>query len=199
MQYFSEVKSKVDFDSIGFEKCTNSLYIQSKRMSYKENGKKKTWDIISSLDSVSILLYHKDFDSFLVVRQFRPAVYLNNNDGYTYELCAGLVDKAEKSLEQIAIEEVFEECGYQIQPQKLEKIASFYSSTGISGSKQTIFFATICQKDKVNEGGGIDDECIEVLFLPINQAQAFIDDDSIAKTSGLGYAFKWYIDKFKGF
>lgn len=197
MKYFSDVNSKVDFDSICFEKCVESNYIKPARMLYVENGKKKIWDIIKSYDSVSILLYHLEFDSFLIVRQFRPAVYANNQDGYTYELCAGLVDKEGKTLEEIASEEVFEECGYQVRSDELKKIGVFYSSTGVSGSKQTIFFATISEKNKLNEGGGIDDECIDVLFLPSKKVQDFIDDESIAKTSGLGYALKWYRDKFK--
>lgn len=197
MKYFSDVDSKVDFDSIHFEECLDSNYIKPARMIYTENGKKKIWDIIKSYDSVSILLYHLDFDSFLIVRQFRPAVYTNNQDGYTYELCAGLVDKEGKTLQEIASEEVFEECGYEIKPNDLEKIATFYASTGVSGSRQTIFFATIDEKNKINEGGGIDDECIDVLFLPSKKAQDFIDDENIAKTSGLGYALKWYMEKSK--
>ena len=44
--------------------------------------------------------------------------------GYTLELCAGIVDKA-KSLPEIAAEEVFEECGYKVDPEKLEYIIQF--------------------------------------------------------------------------
>ncbi|MDO7252922.1 NUDIX domain-containing protein [Helicobacter cappadocius] len=197
MKYFSDVDSKVDFKSICFEECLDSNYIKPARMTYIENGKKKVWDIINSYDSVSILLYNQEIDSFLIVRQFRPAVYANNQDGYTYELCAGLIDKEGKSLEQIASEEIFEECGYDVKASDLKKIGSFFASTGISGSKQTIFFATISQENRINGGGGIDDECIDVLFLPLKEAQNFIDDDSIAKTPALAYAIKWYMDKFK--
>ncbi|PAF42235.1 NUDIX domain-containing protein [Helicobacter sp. 11S03491-1] len=196
MKYFPDTLSKVNFDSIKFEECIDSVYVQPKRITYIENGKKKIWDIINSHDSVSILLYHQDFDSFVIVRQFRPAIYLKNQDGYTYELCAGLIDKEGKSIEQIATEEILEECGYQINPQRLHKIITFYTSTGISGSKQTIFFAIITQKDKLTQGGGIDDECIEVLFLSLKNAKQFINDDSIIKTSGLVYAIKWYLDNF---
>lgn len=60
----------------------------------------------------------------LMVRQFRPALYaallrksIQESSpppalaaGFTCELCAGLVDK-EKSLQQIAKEEIYEECG----------------------------------------------------------------------------------------
>ncbi|PAF44297.1 NUDIX domain-containing protein [Helicobacter sp. 11S02596-1] len=196
MKYFAQPTSKVDFDSIRYIECLNSAYIKPKRMVYSENGKEKSWDIIASHDSVSILLYHRDFDSFVIVRQFRPAVYFQNGEGYTYELCAGLVDKPGKSLEEIASEEVLEECGYEVLPSALKKIAVFYSSTGISGSKQTIFFTTITEKNKRTQGGGIDEECIDVLFLPAQKAKDFIEDDSLAKTSGLCYAIRWYLDNF---
>ena len=71
------------------------------------------------------------------------AVYLNKTDykvqdkedkidtekfpgsiGLTYELCAGIVDK-DSSVEQIAKEEILEECGYDVPLGKIEKITSF--------------------------------------------------------------------------
>lgn len=41
--------------------------------------------------------------------------------GFTYELCAGLVDK-QKSVAEIAIEELMEECGYAVTEDCLEEI-----------------------------------------------------------------------------
>lgn len=193
----SGIKSteEIDKKSIRFEECTNSTYIAPKRMIYTENGKQKSWDIIKSHNSVAILLYHQEFESFVIVRQFRPAVFAQNGNGYSYELCAGLVDKKGKDFQTIASEEVLEECGYQVQPNNLEKIGSFYSSTGISGSQQTIFFATLTSKNKVSDGGGIDDENIDVLYLRIKTAKAFIQDEALAKTTGLAYAIRWFFDR----
>lgn len=116
-------------------------------------GQKRRWDIVKSLPSVGIVLYHTELDAFLLVRQFRPAVlsvskrccpsgqfhalhlnftsamricytaterllaavqvYASNpgslpqrlEDGFTYEICAGLIDK-DKSMLQICREEV---------------------------------------------------------------------------------------------
>lgn len=194
MKKFQDIHSKVDFDSISFKECIDSKYIQTKRMSYIENGKQKVWDIVNSHDSVSILIYDNDLDSFIIVRQFRPAVYVKNNNGYTYELCAGLVDKEGKNLKTIASEEVLEECGYKVFPSKLEEIGVFYSSTGLSGGKQTIFFVEVTQKDRITNGGGIDDECIEVLSLKLDDVKDFLQDSNISKTTGLGYALKWFFD-----
>ena len=45
--------------------------------------------------------------------------------GVTYELCAGLVDKPDLSLEEIARQEVLEECGYDVPAAKLKRITSY--------------------------------------------------------------------------
>lgn len=45
-------------------------------------------------------------------------------DGYTLELCAGIVDK-DIPLEEVAREEVLEECGYDVPASRLKKIFSF--------------------------------------------------------------------------
>lgn len=47
--------------------------------------------------------------------------------GVTYELCAGLVDKPDLSLEEIARQEVLEECGYDVPASKLRRITSYRS------------------------------------------------------------------------
>jgi UDP-sugar diphosphatase len=44
--------------------------------------------------------------------------------GFTLELCAGIVDK-KKTLAEIAAEEVLEECGYKVDPDKLEHVIQF--------------------------------------------------------------------------
>lgn len=48
--------------------------------------------------------------------------------GVTYELCAGLVDKPDISLEEIARQEVLEECGYDVPASKLKRITSYRSA-----------------------------------------------------------------------
>jgi len=112
----------------------------------------------------------------------------------TVELCAGIVDK-ELTLAQIAQEEVEEECGYKVSVDSLEKITSFHTSVGFAGSKQTLYYVEVDDSMKVSEGGGIDDEQIEVLYLPTKEAKAFIFDESIAKTPGIMYAFMWWFDR----
>ena len=177
------------------EPLVDAKFIQTSFATYEQNGIAKTWEIVEAHDSVAILIYHKDKDAFVLVKQFRPAVYLNNDDGMTVELCAGIVDK-DLSLVQIAQEEIEEECGFAVSLDKIEKITSFHTSVGFAGSKQMLYFAEVDESMKVSEGGGVDLEQIEVVYLPVSEAKKLIYDESIAKTPGLMFAFMWYFDHF---
>lgn len=112
------------------------------------------------------------------------------------ELCAGIVDK-ELTLQQIAQEEIEEECGYAVPLEKIKKITSFYTSVGFAGSKQMLYYAEVSEKMKVSNGGGVDGELIETVILPIQEAKKFIFDEDIVKTPGLMFAFMWWFDKIR--
>ncbi len=174
------------------ENLENNKYIKPLRLSYNLNGKNRTWEAVKCFDSVAVLLYHEEKEALLLVKQFRAPVFFNNNDiSYTYELCAGIVDK-DVSLEQIVKEEIDEECGYNVDIKDIKKITSFYTNVGISGGHQDLFFAKINESMKIHEGGGINDEEIELLFLPLDEMDDFVYDETKAKTSGLMFAFYWF-------
>ena len=174
----------------------NAKFISTSFATYEQDGIKKSWEIVEAHDSVAILIYHKEKKAFILVKQFRPAVYLNNDNGMTVELCAGIVDK-KLSLEEIAKEEIEEECGYDVPIHNIERITAFHTSVGFAGSKQTLYFAQVDESMKVSEGGGVDHEQIEVIYLPIDKAKKLIYDESIAKTPGLMFAFMWWLEKEK--
>jgi UDP-sugar diphosphatase len=171
-----------------------SNFVKPKRLLYRQNGIQKVWDMVEVHDSVAILLYHEDHKSLIVVKQFRPPVYLKNNDGYTYELCAGIVDK-DKSLIEIAHEEILEECGYYVPLEKIEKVTSFYTAVGFAGSVQTLYYGRVNESMRVNEGGGVDVESIEVIEISLEEAKKFVMDETKAKTPGLMFAFGWFLEK----
>ena len=174
---------------------TNPAFIKPILIEYTQNGEKKKWEAVISHDSVAILLYHKQKDAFIIVKQLRaPVLNTNKDDGYMHELCAGIVDK-KLTLAEIAREEVLEECGYDVPLQNVERITSFYTSVGISGAKQSMFFAEVDESMKVSEGGGLAEEDIEVIYLPIKDAKSFMFDESYKKTPGLMMAFYWFFEK----
>lgn len=176
--------------------CDVSEYIRPKRMNYVQEGIKKSWDMVEVHDSVAILLYHEEHETLIVVRQFRPPVYLKNNDGYTYELCAGIVDK-DISLVEIAYEEILEECGYDVPLEYIERLTSFYTAVGFAGSVQTLYYARVNESMRVNNGGGVGVEMIEVVEIPVNDAKAFSMDETKAKTPGLMFGFGWFLENRK--
>ena len=168
-------------------------YIKPLKVNFTLNGIKKSWEAVRSHDSVAVLLYHKEKESFLFVKQFRVPVYLNDkNITYTYELCAGLVDK-NMTLEEIVSEEIDEECGYKVDKKDIKKITSFFTNVGISGAKQHLYFATICENQKLHSGGGINDEQIELYFLNKDDMDSFIFDETKAKTPGLIFSLYWFL------
>lgn len=176
---------------------TQTRFVHPVKLTYEQNGKQKAWEAVQSFDSVSVLLYHTQQDAFVLVKQFRPPVYLNDESKtFTYELCAGIIDK-DKSLEEIVKEEIDEECGYNVALENIQKITSFYTNVGVSGAKQHLFFACIDESMKVHEGGGIHDEQIELLYLPFKESKAFVYDEEKAKTPGLIFSFYWFFENVK--
>ena len=189
---------KNDIEKFKLNPLVDPKFISTSLATYEQNGIAKDWEIVQAHDSVAILIYHTEKKCFILVKQFRPAVYVNNNDGMSVELCAGIVDK-NISLQQIAQEEIEEECGYSVALESVEKITSFYTSVGFAGSKQTLYYAEVNESMKISEGGGVDGELIEVISLPVEDAKAFIYDEDIVKTPGLMFAFMWWFDKNKNF
>ena len=187
-------------EDLKISELKDTKYIHPLKVTFLQNGKNKTWEAVRSHNSVSILLYHVEKKAFLLVKQFRAPVFLNDSSKtFTYELCAGLVDK-DKSLEEIAQEEINEECGYAVELKDILKITSFYTNVGISGACQYLFFAKIDESMKIHAGGGVNDEQIELMYLPIEQSDEFIFDESKAKTPGLMFSFYWFfknIDKLE--
>ncbi len=173
------------------EKLEKPRFIEPVRIVYERDGKELSWEAVRAHDSVAVLLYDPAKRSFILVKQFRPALAMQQGLAYSYELCAGIVDK-EKSLEQIAIEEVAEETGYKVDT--IQNITSFYTSVGFAGSRQTLYYAEV--SERIGSGGGIEDEKIEVVFLPIEKARDFMFDESKPKTPGLLFAFCWWFERF---
>ena len=128
-----------------------------------------------------ILLYNKSTKKVILTRQFRMPTYLNGNpDGMLIEACAGLLDA--DNPEDCIKRETEEETGYKIS--EVKKVFEVYMSPG-SVTEILYFFVTEYAKDlQVNEGGGVDNENIEVLEFDFLDALNMIKTGEIkdAKT-----------------
>ncbi|ALC46399.1 CG42813, partial [Drosophila busckii] len=174
----------------------DSPYVKPFRMYYVQNGVEKNWDLLKVHDSVAIILFNTTRQKLVLVRQFRPAVYhgiissaLGNFEkvdlkefppviGVTLELCAGIVDK-QMSWEEIAREEVLEECGYNVPVERIEQVMVYRSGVGSSGAKQAMYYCEVNDEDKANSGGGVDDEMIEVVELTLAEAQRMVQQGAV--------------------
>ena len=184
-------------ENLKISELKDTKFIHPIRVTFEQNGKNKSWEAVRSHDSVAILLYHEEKKAFLLVKQFRMPVYLNDNSKtFTYELCAGLIDK-DKSIEEIVVEEIDEECGYSVDIKDIKRVTSFYTNVGISGGCQYLYYAKINESMKIHDGGGINDEQIELYFLPTDEIDDFIFDENKAKTPGLIFSLYWFLKNRK--
>ncbi|GMH40194.1 hypothetical protein BSKO_08098 [Bryopsis sp. KO-2023] len=195
------------FEEKPFEK---SNFVKPKSVYFDQNGTRRKWDLIEAHDSIAVVLHHTGLDAFLLVRQFRPAVYAaalrkatelrqpapSFEEGFTCELCAGIVDKPDLNLAEIAHEEIMEECGFNVPASNLMEITSYNSSVGTAGATQSLFFGEVDDSMRNSSGGGgIDGENIEVMALPVKNALDFVLDTSIPKSSGMMFGLMWFMQR----
>jgi len=122
-------------------------------------------------DGATILLYNREKQSVVLIRQFRIATWVNGNvDGRLIETCAGLLDDDEPEV--CIRKEAIEETGYQVG--EVRKVFELYMSPGGVTEIVHFFIAEYNDAQRANNGGGVDDEDIEVLELPFRQVLAMV-------------------------
>ena len=218
----------LEISDMRVEPCVNSRFIKPSRVVFKQNGCQRTWDYVREHDDISVLILNTSRQSFLLVKQFRPAVYMHvnrklhqkpedkasevklleedvtlpltapANEGVTYELCAGIVDK-NVSLTCLARQEILEECGYEVPEDKIQRITSFRNGIGTVGSLQTLFYTEVEDEMQVSiRGGNIDEgERIELFYLPVEKLNHFLLDESKHKPADLLFAASWWLNKYR--
>jgi ADP-ribose pyrophosphatase len=144
-------------------------------------------------DSVAVVLFNRQSKALILVAQFRYPVYRaqNHQNGWLYELVAGMVEPGE-SLEDVVRREVMEEAGYSVE--NIELLARIYPSPGGTSERIYIYYAEVTQRE--NEGGGIaaEHEDIRVIELPVDRVYEMVKQGLIedAKTFvGLLCAKEW--------
>ncbi|KAM7538902.1 hypothetical protein Aperf_G00000058054 [Anoplocephala perfoliata] len=129
-------------------------------------------------------------------RDGKPII-LPSTLGETLELCAGIVDKTGKTLEEIAASELYEECGYRVEPSRLRKITTVSASVGLSGTTASVFYVEVGDSDlDPSAGGGNPDEgeFIEVVYWPVTRAEELLTlTETSTPVSGLAVlAVLWF-------
>jgi len=123
-------------------------------------------------DAVGVLVFNRDSEQFLFVRQLRVPL-IRHDEPWIVEVAAGGIEKGE-TPEEAAIREVEEEIGYRAK--KLEYLGEMYGSPGGLSEKLTLFYAEVEAKDRTGEGGGVDDhEDVEIVPMTVKQAFEAVD------------------------
>ena len=222
-----ESKSLHKFSSFKVTPLSNSNYIHPYRLVFTQNKVKRVWDGIQCHSSVSCLIFNTDRKCLVLVRQFRPVVYVNQvleasdsdssnslssnlnwsasdpNKAFTYELCAGICDK-NKSLKETIREEILEECGYDVSADQVFEVNAFRMGVGLIGALHTVFYAEVTDAMRVEgAGGGNTDEgeFIDLFELPEEKVKEFMQEkrDGNATPPGLLYALMWFLYERKEF
>lgn len=122
-------------------------------------------------NGATILLYNREKRSVLLIRQFRIATWVNGNeDGRLIETCAGLLDDDEPEV--CIRKEAIEETGFAVG--EVRKVFELYMSPGGVTEIVHFFIAEYSEAQRANNGGGVEDEDIEVLELPFTEALAMV-------------------------
>ena len=128
-------------------------------------------------NGATVLLYNREKQTVILIRQFRMPSYLNgNSDGLLIETCAGVLDGDDP--ETCVLKEAEEESG--IRPRKAEKVFESYMSPGAVTEIIHFYVAEYTDADRVGPGGGLESEQedIEVLEVPFEKALEMVSDGS---------------------
>ncbi|XP_078034992.1 uridine diphosphate glucose pyrophosphatase NUDT14 [Augochlora pura] len=187
---------------------SNSPWIRPVRIYYQQDGEKKDWDAARVHDGVSILIFNTSRKKLVFVRQFRPAYFYTvlpeihgpvdlekypPELGLTLEICAGIVDK-DKSLVEIARDELREECGYEAPAEDMQLINTF-GYTASSVYKNTLFYVEVTDEMRTHPGGGAasEGELIEIVEMSIPEVKQYVNSKEVQSPPSFLYAVTWFL------
>ncbi|WP_223651431.1 GDP-mannose pyrophosphatase NudK [Hymenobacter psoromatis] len=127
-------------------------------------------------NGATILLHNPAADMVILTRQFRLPTFVNGNpSGMLIETCAGLLDQ--EHPDAAIVRETEEETGYRLTA--VRRVLEAYMSPGSVTERLFFYLAEYSATTERRAGGGIDEEEIEVLELPLSQALAMVSSGEI--------------------
>lgn len=141
-------------------------------------------------NAIAVLLYEKDTDSFLFIKQFR---YPSARHGHPWslEIPAGSIDSTETAM-QAAIREVKEEIGYEID--HLEFVVEYFPSPGMLSEQINIFYGEVTSKQKTSKGGGSvsEKEDIQLIKIPRKEIKNKLEERYFNNSISI-ISLQWYL------
>ena len=168
------------------EKLLSDNWYVLKRYTFNYLGKNGQWttqqrEAYDRGNGATILLHNPQADTVILTRQFRLPTFVNGNrdggpaSGMLIETCAGLLDNDDP--ETAILRETEEETGYRIQ--SAQKVMEAYMSPGSVTEKLFFYLAEYTADTERVAGGGIDEEEIEILELPLREALTMMQTGEI--------------------
>lgn len=121
-----------------------------------ESGNVHSREVMNKYNAVCALVYDKNIDRYILVKQWRPA-----SEDYITEVVAGTLDIENEDPLDALKREVLEETGYLVDSTEL--IGSCFVSPGCTTEFLSVFYCEV--SNKVESGGGVHDEDIEIIYL----------------------------------
>ncbi len=144
-------------------------FMSAVEITYRDaHGTVRTWEALErvGIGGIVVMVGVTPAGAVVLEKQFRPPMGRD-----VIELPAGLVEPDE-TMEDAARRELIEETGWQAG--KLEFLAEGPISTGASTESLRAYLCTELQQ--VGKNGGDDNEIIEVIEIPLDDAQQFLRD-----------------------
>ncbi len=144
-------------------------FMSAVEITYRDaRGAVRTWEALErvGIGGIVVMVGVTPAGTVILEKQFRPPLGRD-----VIELPAGLVEPGE-SMETAARRELIEETGWSAK--KLEFLAEGPISTGASTEALRAYLCT--GLEHVGKNGGDDNEIIEVIEVPLENAQEFLQD-----------------------
>lgn len=158
-------------------------FTEVKEYPLQDDGKEEilNYECVSRKNSVAAIVYNPHTEKYFFVKQFRIGAKKE-----LIELVAGMLDQPGEDPQAAIVREIEEEIGYSVNAESIKFLHSFYSSPGGFEEKMHLFYAEVSAK--INEGGGVHDENIQIIEFSKDEVEKMIFED--AKTVVAQYWIK---------
>ncbi len=173
----------IDEAEVSFEQSDGSMSAPHKRQVFVRG------------DSVAAVLYKRDTNKAVFVKQFRFATF-EKGPGWMVEIVAGMCDKDDESHENSIKREIAEETGYQVE--QVEPVLHYFVSPGASPQICYLYYAEISDAMKTEQGGGLNEEHedIEIVEYPANDLHHLLEPGAIQDAKTL-IGIQWLIRRLE--